>query len=220
MEVFKGTSHVLEAAGPGASLRPRCSASRGPQAAARLITERHEGGALQDGGAEGGSACRDRRAAASHGTPGGALGGPLAALQQRERVSRALRLGPPPPGTAPSARIAPAAPATPTYQAPPARALSRPSGHPPASRLLGESAKWRPPPRPGPLALPQNLVSGHSHGSLRLCVPGRVPLGLARSRAALTPCEALVSPEVSPAGFQAHSLPAPRKAGTSTRGQG
>lgn len=215
VEVFKGTSHVLEAAVPGrvapaAVLGVTGSTGHCP-ARRRGVRRRRPAGWRRR---RSGSACRDRRAAASHGTPGRALGGPLATLQERERVRRALRLSWPPPGTAPSARIAPTQP----RPRPPTRPR-RPAPYraPQATHQLPDCSGESSPrsgvrhPRPGPLALPQNLVSGHSHGSPRLCVPGRVPLGLAPLRAALTPCEALVSPEVSPSWLPSPLAPRSQK---------
>lgn len=158
VEVFKETSHALEAAGPGrvapalvlgvTGSTGRCPACR------RGARRRRPAGRRRR---RSGSACRDRRAAASLGTPGRALGGPLATLRQRERERMALRLRPPSPAIArASYRIAPTHPPTtptqpdhahtprprPTYPdhahmprpRPPAPDRA-PRGHPPAPRL-------------------------------------------------------------------------------------
>lgn len=127
VEVFKETSHALEAAGPGrvapalvlgvTGSTGRCPACR------RGARRRRPAGRRRR---RSGSACRDRRAAASLGTPGRALGGPLATLRQRERERMALRLRPPSPAIArASYRIAPTqprprppSPTTPTHPGP------------------------------------------------------------------------------------------------------
>lgn len=163
-----------------------------------------------------GSACRDRRAAASHGTQAGRQEGPWQPCS-RERVSRALDWATtagtlPPPGSRPPS------PSPPTHQAPPAAPYRAPR---PCTHQLpdcsGESAEWRPPPRPGPLALPQEPRLWAQSRISETLRPRRVPLGLARLQN--FPPARNWSPRRSvPAGFQAHSLPAPQ-AGPA-RGQG
>lgn len=139
VEVFKGTSHILGAARPRrvapalvlgvTGSTGRCPARHRGARRRRPAGRRHR---------RSGSACKDQLAAASHGTPGRVLGGPLATLQQRERERRVLRLCPPPSGMAPaSAWIAPTQPwPCPHARLCPPVPYRAPRGHPPTSRLL------------------------------------------------------------------------------------
>lgn len=139
VEIFKETNHALEAAGPG------CVALAlvlGVTGSTGRCLARHRGARRRRPAGRrrrrSGSACRDRRAAASLGTPGRALGGPLATLRQRERERRALKLRLSSPALArASSRWCPPSPdhAHMPRPRPPAPARA-PRGHPPAPRLL------------------------------------------------------------------------------------
>lgn len=226
VEVFKGTSHVLEAAVPGrvapaAVLGVTGSTGHCP-ARRRGVRRRRPAGWRRR---RSGSACRDRRAAASHGTPGRALGGPLATLQERERVRRALRLSwpPPPPGRRPPPGSHPPSPGH-AYLPGPAGPRPIAPPRPPtnfqtapvspvrevASATL-DQAHW-PCPRTSSLGIVTDLRDSASQG----VSPSDSP----RSGQPSPPARHWSPRRSVPAGFQAHSLPAPRKAGTSTRGPG